>query len=161
MRACSGRALEPAGAWNHGRVRNALVRFGLIATGLIYVAMGVVSARVAFLGARNREEGVPGALRLLMSQPHGSLLLGAVVLGLAALALVHAVEAGTTSLLAARADALDRCGLPHREPPPSFVGRLFAMRTIGREPLVEDCNQSPVPKAGPRVSEGDGSTPSA
>jgi hypothetical protein len=76
-------------------VRGALVRFGLVATGLIYVAMGVVSARVAFLGARNREEGVPGALRLLMSQPHGSMLLGAVVLGLAAIAVVHAVEAGT------------------------------------------------------------------
>lgn len=78
-------------------MRGALIRFGLVATGLIYVAIGVVSARVAFLGARNREEGVPGALRLLMSQPHGSMLLGAVVLGLAAIALVHAVEAGTGS----------------------------------------------------------------
>ena len=39
--------------------------------------------------------------------------------------------------LAARADALDRCGLPRREPPPSFVGRLFAPRTIGTLPLVE------------------------
>lgn len=66
-----------------------------MATGLVYLAMGVVSARVAFLGARNREEGVPGALRLLMRQPHGSLLLGAVVLGLGAIALVHAVEAAT------------------------------------------------------------------
>jgi hypothetical protein len=66
-----------------------------MATGLVYLAMGVVSARVAFLGARNREEGVPGALRFLMSQPHGSLLLGAVVLGLGAIALVHAVEAAT------------------------------------------------------------------
>jgi uncharacterized protein DUF1206 len=78
-----------------GAIVGTLVRFGLVATGLIYVAMGVVSARVAFLGARHREEGVPGALRFLMSQPHGSMLLGGVVMGLAAIALVHAFEAGT------------------------------------------------------------------
>jgi hypothetical protein len=57
--------------------------------------MGVVSARVAFLGARNREEGVPGALRFLLEQPHGSQLLGAVVASLIAIALVHGVEAMT------------------------------------------------------------------
>ena len=78
-------------------MRSVVLRLGLVATGLIYLAMGVISARVAFLGARNREEGVPGALRLLMSQPHGSVLLGAVVLGLGAIALVHAVEAATGS----------------------------------------------------------------
>jgi hypothetical protein len=78
-------------------MRNVLVRSGLIATGLVYLAMGAVSARVAFLGARDREEGVPGALRFLMSRPHGSLLLGAVVLGLGAIALVHAVESATGS----------------------------------------------------------------
>ena len=78
-------------------MRNALVRVGLVATGLVYVAMGVVSARVAFLGVRDREEGVPGALRLLMDQPHGSRLLAAVLVGLAGIALVHAVEAVTGS----------------------------------------------------------------
>ena len=31
----------------------------------------------------------------------------------------------------------DRCGLPHREPPPSFVGRLFAMRTTETAPHNE------------------------
>lgn len=83
-----------------------------MATGLVYLAMGVVSARVAFLGARNREEGVPGALRFLMSQPHGALLLGAVVLGLGAIALVHAVEAvtGTRSLPARAGLAVNAFG---------------------------------------------------
>ena len=76
-------------------MRGALIRLGLAATGLVYVAMGVVSARVAFLGARNREEGVPGALRFLLEQPHGSQLLGAVVAGLIGIALVHGVEAVT------------------------------------------------------------------
>jgi hypothetical protein len=76
-------------------VRGALIRLGLTASGLVYIAMGAVSARVAFLGARNREEGVPGALRFLLDQPYGSRVLGAVLLGLLGIALVHAVECAT------------------------------------------------------------------
>jgi hypothetical protein len=76
-------------------VRGTLIRLGLAATGLVYVAMGVVSARVAFLGARNREQGVPGALRFLLEQPYGPYVLGAVVAGLIGVALVHGVEAAT------------------------------------------------------------------
>lgn len=76
-------------------MRSAIVRLGLTATGLVYVAMGVVAARVAFLGARNRDEGVPGALRFLLEQPKGAWLLGAVVAGLVGIAVVHAVEAAT------------------------------------------------------------------
>ena len=76
-------------------MRGLLVRSGLAATGLVYLAMGFVSARVAFLGARDREQGVPGALRFLLGRPHGGLLLSAVVAGLAAISLVHAVESAT------------------------------------------------------------------
>jgi Domain of Unknown Function (DUF1206) len=76
-------------------LRSFLIRVGLAASGLVYVAMGVVSARVAFLGVRNREQGVPGALRLLLEQRFGARLLGAVVVGLIGIALVHAVEAAT------------------------------------------------------------------
>jgi hypothetical protein len=57
--------------------------------------MGLVSARVALLGVRNREQGVPGALRFLLEQPYGASLLGAVVVGLIGVALVHGVEAAT------------------------------------------------------------------
>jgi hypothetical protein len=77
-----------------GGVRGILVRLGLLALGAIYIAMGAVSARVAFLGAR-REEGVPGALRFLLDQPRGLRILGAVVAGLAGIALVHLLEAVT------------------------------------------------------------------
>lgn len=76
-------------------MRRALIRIGLAASGVVYVATGVVSARVAFLGARNREAGVPGALRFLLDRPHGPQLLGAVVAGLAGIALVYGVEAWT------------------------------------------------------------------
>ena len=74
-------------------LRNISMRAGLGATGAIYVALGIVSARVAFLGTRKKEAGIPGALRFLMAQPYGDLLLGAVVAGLAAIAVVHLYEA--------------------------------------------------------------------
>ena len=86
-------------------VRGILIRLGLLALGAVYVAMGVVSARVAFLGARS-EEGVPGALRLLLEQPRGPRILAAVVAGLAGIALVHLVEAVT-----GRRPGLVRAGL--------------------------------------------------
>lgn len=82
------------GPVDHGDVlRNLAVRSGLGALGAIYVALGFVSARVALLGARRHEEGMPGALRLLLEQPRGPWILGAVVAGLAAIAVVHVVEA--------------------------------------------------------------------
>ena len=87
-------------------MRGGLIRIGLIALGLVYVAMGVVSARVAFLGARNRDEGVPGALRFLLEQPYGSRVLGAVVAGLLGIAIVSAVES-----LSGRRKVLVRIGL--------------------------------------------------
>ncbi len=76
-------------------MRSLLIRLGLAASGLVYLAMGLVSARVALLGVRNHEEGVPGALRFLLEQPYGASLLGAVVVGLIGVALVHGVEAVT------------------------------------------------------------------
>ncbi len=74
-------------------MRAALVRAGFLAIGAIYLAMGIVSARVALLGARDRVNGVPGALRFLLDRPHGAWLLGAVVAGLAGIALAHAASA--------------------------------------------------------------------
>jgi Domain of Unknown Function (DUF1206) len=74
-------------------VRAALVRAGFFAIGAIYVAMGVVSARVAFLGARDRENGVPGALRFLLDRPHGAWILGAVVAGLLGISVAHVAQA--------------------------------------------------------------------
>jgi hypothetical protein len=92
---------------DHGAVlRNVAVRSGLGALGAIYLALGVVSARVAFLGTRRQQDGIPGALRFLLDRPRGPLILGAVVAGLAAIAVVHLVEAA-----AGRGGALARIGL--------------------------------------------------
>ncbi len=74
-------------------MRSLLVRTGLAALGVLYVAMGIVSARVALLGARDREQGVPGALVFLLERPLGAWILGAVVAGLAGIALAHAAGA--------------------------------------------------------------------
>ena len=92
-------------------MRPLLVRFGLCALGLVYVAMGVASARVAWLGALDREQGVGGALRLLFAQGRGSWLLVAVAAGLAALALARALDAfrgrrGTISRIGLMFDSL-------------------------------------------------------
>jgi hypothetical protein len=73
-------------------MRSLLVRVGFCALGLIYVAMGLVSARVAWLGARE-QQGVGGALRLLFDSGKGSWLLAAVALGLAGLAAARALDA--------------------------------------------------------------------
>jgi hypothetical protein len=74
-------------------MRGALVRSGFVAIGAIYVAMGIVSGRVALLGARDRANGVPGALRFLLEQPYGGWLLGAVVAALGGIALADGVRA--------------------------------------------------------------------
>jgi hypothetical protein len=82
------------------------IRFGFAALGAVYVALGIVSARVALVGAQRREQGMAGALRFLLAQPRGAWILGAVVAGLAAIAVAHAVEAA-----AGRSGALRRVGL--------------------------------------------------
>jgi hypothetical protein len=73
-------------------VRSAAERAGYFAIGLVYLAMGYVSARIAVLGARDRDHGVLGALRFLLDRPHGAWVLGAVVAGLAAIAGAHLVQ---------------------------------------------------------------------
>lgn len=74
-------------------MRTALERAGYFAIGLIYLAMGFVSARIAVLGARDRDHGVLGALRFLLDRPYGAWVLGAVVAGLASIACAHLVQA--------------------------------------------------------------------
>src|SRR5262245_4038183 len=54
--------------------------------------MGVVSARIAVLGARDRDHGVLGALRFLLERPAGTWVLFGVVAGLAAIAVAHLVQ---------------------------------------------------------------------
>jgi hypothetical protein len=74
-------------------VRRLLPRLGFAATALLYAAIGVTAARVAILGARDRAAGVPAALSLILRQPGGRWLLGAVAAGMAAFAVWHLLEA--------------------------------------------------------------------
>jgi hypothetical protein len=74
-------------------LRNFAVRAGLGAVGTIYFALGVMSARLALLGARHPDSGLPGALRVLLARPHGPWILGGIVLGLAGLSGVRLGEA--------------------------------------------------------------------
>ena len=72
--------------------RTALARLGFAATGILYIGLGVAAARVGLAGARNREAGVPGALRLILQQPHGRAILAAVAAGFAAFTVWHVLE---------------------------------------------------------------------
>ena len=74
-------------------MRSAAERAGYFAIGVIYIAMGFVSARIAVLGARDRDHGVLGAMRFLLDRPLGVWVLGAVVAGLAAIAAAHLAQA--------------------------------------------------------------------
>lgn len=73
-------------------MRPLLVRFGLCALGLVYIAMGLVSARVAWLGVRE-PQGVGGALGLLFAEGRGAVLLAIVAAGLAGLAGARILDA--------------------------------------------------------------------
>jgi len=85
--------------------RAALARLGFAATGVLYVALGATAARIAVAGARDPALGMGGALRVLLRQPHGRILLTAVAAGFAAFGLWHALEARN-----ARRMVLERLG---------------------------------------------------
>jgi hypothetical protein len=87
-------------------LRSFAVRFGFAALGAVYVALGIVSARVALVGAQQRDRGMAAALRFLLEQPRGPWILGAVVAGLGAIAIAHAAEAA-----AGKGSVLRRIGL--------------------------------------------------
>ncbi len=87
-------------------IRGFAIRFGFWALGAVYIALGIVSARIAFVGAQRRDLGMGGALRFLLEQTRGPWILGAVVAGLAAIAVAHAAEA-----VAGKSGAFRRIGL--------------------------------------------------
>ena len=74
-------------------LRTLLARAGFFAMGAIYGAIGLVAARIAFLGASGRVAGMPGALRFILRQRHGPVFLRAVVVGLVGFTLWHLAEA--------------------------------------------------------------------
>ena len=73
-------------------LRHILPRAGYAAMGLIYGTIGVIAARVAFLGARGRVAGMHGALSILLHQWQGRAILTAVAAGLACFAVWRTVQ---------------------------------------------------------------------
>ena len=70
-----------------------LARMGYAAKGIVYLIIGGIAARAAF-GSGERVQGSQGAMRTILEQPFGKLLLGLVALGLAGYALWRFVQAG-------------------------------------------------------------------
>lgn len=70
-----------------------LARAGYAAKGAVYLLIGILAARAAFGDAGGRSTGSGGALRTLLDQPFGKVLVGLIGAGLAAYALWRAFSA--------------------------------------------------------------------
>ncbi len=82
-----------------------LARVGYAAMGVIYVTIGVVAARIAFLGTRGHVAGMHGALAVLLRQEEGRAIVALVAAGLACFAVWRTVQTFT-----ARGGAIARAG---------------------------------------------------
>lgn len=69
-----------------------LARPGLVARGVLYATIGILTLQLARAGASEQADG-KGALRTLADQPLGTWLLGLMVVGLLALVLWHVAQA--------------------------------------------------------------------
>ncbi len=74
-----------------------LARGGYVATGLIHIAIGWIAAQIALGGGGGGSADQSGALSSLRSAPGGAVLLWVCVLGFAALALWHLLDAVVTA----------------------------------------------------------------
>src|SRR5262245_58151680 len=86
-------------------LRQVLPRVGYSAVGLLYATIGVVAARIAFLGAEDRAAGMRGALTVLLRQPEGRSILIGVAAGLACFAGWRLIQTFTL-----RGDFITRAG---------------------------------------------------
>ncbi len=66
-------------------------RVGYIAKGIVYVVLGGMAARAAF-GAGGQTTGPHGAIRTLLSEPYGQVIVGALAIGLACYAVWRWVQ---------------------------------------------------------------------
>lgn len=70
-----------------------LARLGYAAKGVVYTIIGVLALKTAVSSAPDRPEGSSGALRAILEQPMGRVLLGVVAVGLVGYVLWRAVQA--------------------------------------------------------------------
>ena len=75
--------------------RSVLPRVGYAAMGLVYVTIGIVAARIAFLGARDHLAGMHRALAVLLEQREGRWVLSGVAAGLACFAVWRTIQTFT------------------------------------------------------------------
>jgi hypothetical protein len=87
-------------------LRHVLPRIGYGAVGLLYVTVGLVAARIAFLGSRDRVTGMYGALRLLLQRPEGPWIVGGIAAGLIGFAAWRIIQTFTSR----RANLIARAG---------------------------------------------------
>jgi hypothetical protein len=87
-------------------LRHVLPRVGYAAVGLLYITVGFLAARIAFLGSRDRVSGMQGALRTLLSQTEGAWIVGAMAAGLLAFAIWRLMQ----TFAARRASFILRAG---------------------------------------------------
>jgi hypothetical protein len=87
-------------------LRDVLPRVGYAAVGLLYIIVGFLAARIAFLGSRDRISGMQGALRALLSQTEGAWIVAAMAAGLLAFAIWRLMQ----TFAARRASFLLRAG---------------------------------------------------
>ncbi len=77
-------------------LRRVLPRVGYAAVGLLYVVVGFVAARIAFLGSRDRIAGMHGALKVLLNQTEGVWIVAAMATGLIAFAVWRFLQVVST-----------------------------------------------------------------
>jgi hypothetical protein len=73
--------------------RRLLTRLGFAAVGALYIAVGLLAARVAFFGARGGVAGVPGTLRFLLRLPGGDWIVISLSIGLGGFAILRFSQA--------------------------------------------------------------------
>src|SRR5215471_6492944 len=87
-------------------IQRILPRVGYGVVGLLYVVVGFVAARIAFLGSRDKVTGMHGALKVLLNQTEGVWIVAAVAIGLIAFAVWRLIQVFSTR----GADFLTRAG---------------------------------------------------
>jgi hypothetical protein len=90
MAAKAGRKAEQAG---DSTSLEMLARVGLIAYGVVYLLIGWLALQLAWGTSASKKADTSGALKTLVDQPFGKILLGLVAVGMVALALWQASEA--------------------------------------------------------------------